>query len=247
MSILPPNKGKPVPVNRPATYQITIRNKGKVKAVNTRIVVDLPEQLKVVKASEPAKVLENIVRWELKDLDPGSSRFLELTLETAQVGEWCFKATLHADPNVNQAAKVCTEFVGLAGMTLQLFDREDPIFRGDKNSYPLVIRNQGTAPLTNIRVKAFIPETLKFERAEPTVETRSAAKGGEWVQFAVVPAIAAGAQAQYEVFVQAVQAGVTKLHVEVLADHLEQGGPVIEEELTTIADERSETPIQPLK
>lgn len=53
------------------------------------------------------------------------------------------------------------------------------------------------------------------------------------------------AQTRYEISVEALKAGVTHFHIEVLADQLESG-PVVEQEITNIVDDREKVKIKEL-
>lgn len=224
--------------NLATRYDITVTNKGKTKATNLQVRALVSEKLKVLKVSEPGVEAKNLVEWNIGSLEPGAAKNLEMTLRALEKGEHCFKVAAEADGPVRKEVEHCTRFAGVSAMTIEMFDRDDPIFIGHKTSYPVIIRNQGSEPLTNIRLKAFVAESLKFEKANAHAEPKAPIVGGQWVEFPVLPNVAVGEQARYELFVEAVKAGVTIFHIEVFADQLEIGRPVIEQESTTIVDDR---------
>lgn len=232
--------------NLASRYEITLTNKGKTKATTLQVTARIPDKMKVIKASAPGVAVENVVAWNLGHLDPGATRSLELTLSAVEKGGHCFKVEAVADLGVKKEVEFCTKFVGASAMTIEMFDRDDSVFIGHKTSYPVVIRNQGSEPLTNIRLKALVPDALKLERANAFFEKKEPIKGGQWIEFANLPKIDVGAQARYEMFVEAVQAGVTVFHIEVMADQLESGRPVIEQESTTIVDDREKAKVKEL-
>jgi hypothetical protein len=95
-------------------------------------------------------------------------------------------------------------------------------------------------------LRAFIPDALKLDRANVVIEKREAVKGGQWIEFRVLPKIDVGEKATYEIFVEAAIHGYTRFHIEVTADQLDPGRPVIEQESTTIVDERDQVQIKKL-
>src|SRR6266446_6076473 len=101
-----------------------------------------------------------------------------------------------------------------------MFDRVDPVFVGDKTSFPILVRSQGSAAVTGIKLKAFVPDGLKLERTTPLFDKQEAVKGGQWLEFRALPKVDKGEQARYEVFVEATQAGRTRFRIEVSADQL---------------------------
>lgn len=234
--------------NLPGKYEITVTNTGKTKALRTLIAAILPKKLKLVRTTEPALTPENLgtIAWNVGNLEPGASRTVELTLRATEMGEHCFKVEAEADRDVKKAVEFCTKFAGRSGMTVEMYDSVDPVFGGEKTSFPVVIRNQGNDALTNIRLRAFIPDAFKLERANPPLfETREAVKGGEWIEFKAIPKIEVGTQARYEIFVEAVKGGVTLFHVEVYSDHLDADRPVREQEGTTVVDDRAKVQVNP--
>jgi hypothetical protein len=231
--------------NVPGKYEITLTNKGKGTATNVEITTQLPKQLKPIKASEPSVVGENRIVWGIWNLAPGASRVVELTVRALEKGEHCFKVEALADHNAKAEKEICTKFVGVSAMTLEMIGNEGVVFIGHKMSYQVVIRSQASEPLTNIRLRAFVPDALKVERANAAFDTHDPIKGGQWIDFKPLPQIDGGAQVRYQIFVEALKAGVTRFHIEVLADQL-SGGPVVEQEITNIVDDREKVKIKEL-
>ena len=223
--------------NLATRYLITLTNKGKTKATRTLVSVRLPDKLKFVKASDSGQGVDDLVAWNLGTLEPGKSRVLELTLRAVEKGELCFRAKAEADHGVKAEKEFCTKFASTSAMTIEMFGREGVLFVGGRTSYPVVIRNQGSTPVTNVKLRAFVPDALKLERASSAFDKLDPVKGGEWIEFKNLPAIEVGSQVRYEIFVEALRAGVTRFHIEIRADGLDSG-PVIEQEITNIVDDR---------
>ena len=131
-------------------------------------------------------------------------------------------------------------------MTIEMFDSVDPVFIGEKTSYPVVIKNQGSEPIANVRLKAFVRDSIKLDKTNPPLlDKREPIKEGEWIEFKPLPKIDVGTQVKYEIFVEAVKGGVTLFHIEVTADGFE-GGKIIEQELTTVVDDRAKAKVKEL-
>ncbi len=227
--------------NLAGKYEIMVTNKGKTKVTNLQIQALVPDKMKIETTSKPGKAIENGAAWNLGQLDPGASHSLQLSLRANEKGEFCFKVAAVADHGVKKETEFCTKFVGVSAISVEMHDRDgtDPSFIGHKVSYPIVVRSLGNDPVTNLRVRAFIPDTLKLEKTTPPLlEKREAVKGGEIIEFKTLPQIDGGAQVRYEVYVEALRGGVTFFRTEILADQLDVGRPVIEEESTTVVDDR---------
>jgi uncharacterized repeat protein (TIGR01451 family) len=232
-------------VNMPAKYEITLTNKGKTKAMNTQVGVRVPNQLKVLKASEPGVAVENVIVWNLGHVEPAASKLLEMTLRATDKGEFCFRVTARADLSVEKEVEFCTKFTGASAMAVEMVGRNGVVFVGDKTSYPITIFSQGSEPLTNIDVRALIPNALKLERANAAFDELEQVKEGKWIKFKNLPKIEGGAQARYEIFVEALKAGVTTFQIQVRADQLDPKiGPVTEQEITNIVDDRDKPKVK---
>ena len=181
----------------------------------------------------------------LDSLEPGEKRVLELTARATEKGEHCLKVEAVAKYNRKAEKQICTNFIGAAAMTLEMIGKEGVAFIGHKISYQVVIRNQATDPLTNIKLRAFVPIAEKFVRANAAHDAEEPVKEGQWIEFKTLPKLDGGAQTRYEISVEALKAGVTHFHIEVLADQLESG-PVVEQEITNIVDDREKVKIKEL-
>ena len=233
--------------NLPAKYHLTLTNKGKTKALNAQLFVRLPDKLKAIKASKPGIAVENVVAWILGPIEPGASRILELTVRPTDKGEHCFKVTAKADMIAEKEWDVCTNFTGSSAMAVEMYGRKNALFIGDKTVYPVEIISQGSEPLTNIKVQVLIPDAMKLEKTVPPLfEKREPIKGGELIEFKVLPKIDGGAQVTYEIHVEAVRAGITRFQARVTADQLDPNRPVEEQEITNIVDDRDNVKVKEL-
>jgi uncharacterized repeat protein (TIGR01451 family) len=232
-------------LNYSARYEITVTNPGSGAATNVLVNGELPEGTKFVDASTGGKFLANQVAWLLGTLEAGASRAVSLTLRSDTVGEKCVRATVLADQGLRDQAEYCTLFKGASALQLEMVDRQDPIEEGGETSYPILLRNQGQTPITNIRIKAFVPEGMQLVRAKGPTDHKLAE--GQALEFEPLT-LSAGAQAAYEVYTRALPLGDLRVRdvrfrVQLRADQLE-GGVVEEQEQTTIIPRESAPPPQ---
>lgn len=232
--------------NLDTRYEITVVNKGKGKALNALVRAKVSPKLGIRKVSDPGVAIENVVAWTLGHLDPGTSKTMVLTVRAMDKGEHCIQVEALADPNLKKEAEICTNFSGASALSVSLMNREDPVFVGDKITYPVVIKNQGTEPVTNIKLRVFVPNGLKYERANAHAEPRAPIKEGQWIEFPTLPNIPVGQETKYEIFAEAALPGVVIFHIEVSADALEKGRWIVEEESTTIVEDRAKLKVKEL-
>ncbi len=225
-------------VNLASRYFLTVTNAGKAKATNVLVSCVLPAQTTFERAGQGGQFVQGQVAWVVGDLAPGELRTVELVLRAQAEGNYCVRATARADLGATAQAEACTQFVGVSALHVEMTDRDDPLVVGGRTSYPVTLRNQGSAPITGVRLKALLPPTLRFIDAKGPLTLAPGAKTdkGEWLEGAALPTLEPGASQTYEIVAEARRAGPTRVHVEVSADQLERG-PVIEEENTTLFEE----------
>ncbi len=229
-------------LNMPVRYFITVANEGKSAATNLLVRATLPERTEFVSADEGGKQVASQVAWLLKDLEPGSKRTVELVYKSQGAGQRCIKTSALADRNVSAQAELCTNFVGISALGLEMFDREDPIAVGGDTSFPIVVQNTGSAPVTNLRIRALVPNQMLLTKTVPADHKLTEnLPQGQWLVFGPMAPLEPGAKVDFEVFVKGVKAGDARFRIEMSADQLERG-PVVEEESTIIYDDSGKIP-----
>ncbi len=226
-------------VNAAATYQLTVTNSGSSPFRQVKLAVPLPAQATFVSAGQAGSLtnagrVENPsyeqVQWPIGPLAPGASRTVELVLRARRPGLICADATASAERGPAVRARACTEFIGVAGLLLVVVDTDDPVQVGGETRYVINLRNQGTAPVTNIRIEARVPEQMEIVRVQGTSDHR---KDGQKIAFEALT-LAPRAEARYVITVRALTPGDVRFKVDLWADQLTSGLPVHEEESTTI-------------
>jgi uncharacterized repeat protein (TIGR01451 family) len=193
----------------------------------------------LVSASAGSRLHEGQVAWNLGTLEAGAARTVQIVLRAKQAGEFCNKATAEADNGLKDEAEVCTRFEGVSALSLTVADSKDPVPVGEELSYVIVVKNQGTVQVTNLQVTPVVPPQMQLLKATgpsnppPEDKLPKATDAGQSLPFAPLKALAPGAEARYEVFVRALQAGDVRFRVELNADQL-TGGPVRDEESTRV-------------
>ena len=234
-------------LNLATRYFITVKNTGKADAANLLVDFTLADKTKFVQAGDDGKHIESKVAWVLGTLKPGASKTVVVALTSTVAGKLCHKATALADNGVKAQAEYCTDFRGVSALLLEMVDTEDPIPVGGSTSYPIMVRNTGTAPVTNLRIKAIIPDSLTLTRAKAAVDHNLAPPmpGAKVLAFEPLATLEPGAQADYTVFVQGAKPADARFRIVMTADQLESG-PVIEEESTRIYAEDHPAPASTL-
>jgi uncharacterized repeat protein (TIGR01451 family) len=102
------------PVNREASYRITVTNAGTMPATNVQVVDDLFHDkplrsgLEFVRASDGGQLRGREVHWALGTLPPGGSRTVELVIRARQKGTFTNVVTATADHDLSARAQAPT-------------------------------------------------------------------------------------------------------------------------------------------
>lgn len=116
----------------------------------------------------------------------------------------------------------------LAAVHVSIYDNEDPLMVGHNTGYVIEVRSEGTAPCTNVKVKAELSKELVFVSAADNGFTVD----GQTVTFTPVAVLDAGKHIKCKLVCLAQRAGAAKLSASVSCDQTE--GAIILEEPTTV-------------
>ncbi len=214
-------------LGRPATYQITVTNKGDAPAVETIVEDTIPEGVQAVKASSGGALSGSKIVWQLGTLAINASKTVSVTYTPAKGGAYT---------NVASAAAVCADAVtatvrtsveGIAAVLLEVIDVEDPIEVGAQETYIITATNQGSAPDHNVQITCVLEDAQEYVSSDgPTRATVE----GRTIRFAPLSVLPVGQKATWKVVVRALRAGDIRFHT--IMNTQELGRSVEETEAT---------------
>lgn len=135
------------------------------------------------------------------------------------------------------------EIRGIPAILTQVVDRLDPVPVEGETTYAIEITNQGSIPLTNVRLSVDLPAELQFVNAEGA--SRHAVNGQKitFEPFSGMPGepgMLPKKRILYQVQAKALRPGRARVKVSVLADQFNgKEKPIEKEEITTIYDPRT--------
>ncbi|MBN2377790.1 MAG: DUF11 domain-containing protein [Sedimentisphaerales bacterium] len=215
-------------VNRNATYEITITNKGDGDARNATMTDTIPSGMTFVSATDGGTFANGKVSWNLGTLAPNATKKVSLTLKADQIGNMTNRVTAEA-LCVDAQAETSTKITGIAAILLEVVDLEDPIEVGTNETYVITVTNQGSAQDTGIKVVCILPAELDYiSSGGPTTATVA----GKVVTFAPLANLDPKAKATYRLVVKGNAPGDVRFKVELNSDQMTS--PVNETESTHV-------------
>jgi len=220
-------------VDRPAQWNISVRNDSDIALNNVVVRNPLPPQLIFEKATASGALNDkNEVVWDVGMLPPGQTRVLQVTTRSgktpAQVNN---SVVATAEYDLRREATATMLIEGVPALKMEAIDLNDPVEVGKQVTYQIELTNTGSAPLRLVDVAAKIPAELKAISASgPSANKIDPAT--QKVTFVPLAALEPGKTVKYLINCQAERAGDARFRVDVQSADLSQ--PVFEEEPTTV-------------
>jgi uncharacterized repeat protein (TIGR01451 family) len=211
-------------LGRNADYEIVVSNTGDTTLNNVVVSDNAPAETSIV-AAPGATLSGNKATWTIAELKPGAKMSHTLKLTSKMAGTYCNNVTVNAG-SLNDSAKACTLWKGIAAVLLEMVDDPDPIQVGENTTYTIKVTNQGFADIHDMKIVAtFDDEATPVSAAQGTVS-------GKTVNFPPVAVLKAKQVTTYTIIVKGEKAGDARNKVVLTSDELKT--PVEETESTTI-------------
>lgn len=224
-------------VNKVIAYPITVRNEGDGEARDVKLHVSLGGGGEVIGfAREDGTVPDKATGGRaigasrgLGTIPPGGSATATLSVRAVSGGPLTVNARAESECLPSAQATGRTTVQTVPALLLEVVDREDPVRVGERTSYQIVVRNQGTGADKDVRITATLPESMSFVHA--TGPTQGKAEG-RTVTFDPVPTLGAGQAATWNVEVRAERADDARFQIDLSSQSLSK--PVTETEPTRV-------------
>jgi len=216
-------------IGRPIAYQITVTNKSGVAARNTVIEDMIPEGVNSVRGTAGAKLLGPKLVWELGTLEPGTSETVRISFTPEKAGTLINSATASAYCTEAVTSTVRTVVTGIPAVLMEVTDVEDPVRIGERGTYVIRVKNQGSAPATNIRIACMLEDYVRYVSSAGAT---SGTQEGQTIRFFPLSTLAPQAEVAWRVVVEAVRPGQMLFKVVLTMDELSR--PVEETESTQL-------------
>lgn len=198
-------------LGRNVSFSLTVGNKGDAACANTTVSVPLPAGTTFVSATNGGQVQGTNIVWNVGSVAAGGSTNLGFTVKPSGISTVTAQATASCACSAPASTSCSTMVQGIPALLLDGFDDPDPVQVGETTTYTLVVTNQGTAPLTNVKLVCTGEEgSMEIVSVSETTATRAGVK----VEFAPIPTLAAKATKTFKIVVKAIKEGQVQLKAE---------------------------------
>ena len=222
-------------LQRPATCTIAMTNAGTAPARAVELAAQLPPGMKFVKANNAGWHDDRTHRvlWNLEELPPGETGNVQMVVMPVELGpQKIVAAARSADGLADQAAHTC-DVEGLAALSFEVVDSEDPVEVDGVTEYVVRVGNQGTKPATGVRLAAVLLGDLEPVEAQ--------GPGGHRVDnltitFEPLAKLAPAEEAVFRIRAKGRRAGDQRIQVQLTS--ADQTAPITKEETTRVYADR---------
>jgi uncharacterized repeat protein (TIGR01451 family) len=224
-------------LRRDLEHRLEVVNPGQAPATSVHVVDTLPDGLDFVSASDGGTYTADTrtVDWNVGTLNPGETRAVTLRLLAKTAGDFVNQAVAHGDRGLEAKAGAPVHVEGIAAMTFEVVDLDDPVEVGAETTYEIRVVNQGSAAALNVQIQTVVPDGMTPLGGDGPSAVHL---DGQKVSFDPVPKLAARADALFRVRVRAVKKGDWRFKAYLTCDQLQR--PVYEEESTLVYDDKEE-------
>ena len=204
---------------------MTIRNVGDASARDVKLVAQLPESLRFVKANNLGayKEDEHSVYWDLAELPAQTDGEVELTVKSTKADrvELLFSASGPNNLTVQTGKTISVD--GLPALSFSATSSDALVEKGNELEYTIEIVNNGTKASSNVILQILAPEAISILATDGP--TQASNRNGV-VVFDRIPEIGPKSTATYKVKASANQAGDCRIGFQLSSDDLD---PLVKE------------------
>ncbi|MBX3373441.1 MAG: DUF11 domain-containing protein [Phycisphaeraceae bacterium] len=216
-------------LGREGSFEVTVKNTGDGDSADTVVAMPVPANARFVRASAGGEVAAGRITWRVGRLRPNEARSVSASFASDAAAVIRYTATAEGVCAALVSTACQTAFVGIPALLLDGTDEPDPVQVGETVTYILHVTNQGTAPLTNVRLVCTMDELTLMEYVTSTGPT-AAAVSARTVRFEPIARLEPKERRTYRIVVRAKGDGQVQFRGEASSNEITR--PLVKVETT---------------
>lgn len=216
-----------VPAGRPVTVCLTVVNTGNLPEAGITLEMPVPAGATPTRITDGGLLQAGRVTWQLPALGPNRGKEVCVTFRAIQPADLVIEAVARGASGATAATACAARVRGIPAILLEVVDDPDPIQVGESTTYTIRVTNQGSAPGTNIRLRATPPASQSLVSGSGDTPVRVT---DDTLSFDALPQLEPRASATWQVVVKAAVAEDARFSVELTSDQFAL--PIVEMEAT---------------
>lgn len=203
-------------IPRVITHCNTLSNTGEMTEPLAMLSMQIPASTHLESTTGQATTSESgEVTWKFEHFAPGTSQTRCATFAPAQLGSLTFKSAAVGNRAASSTTQCETRVFGVPAVLLEVIDLADPVMVGNDVVYVIRVLNQGTQPLTNVKIVASTEDSQRFLNGSGATQVNA---DGALIAPTVVPLLNPKEQIEWRIVVKAEKAGDVRFNVGLHAD-----------------------------
>lgn len=202
-------------IGRPVEVCLTVTNAGDGADAMVTLTLPVPEGARFESATAGGVAAAGRVTWEAPALAPQSGRTACAVFSPSLPGSLTFAPVARGLCAQPASGRCATTVAGVSGILLEVVDLEDPVEVGKPVTYEIRVINQGSAPVTNVRLACSVPESQEFVSGEGASAVSGEARA---ITLAPLAALAPKAEVSWRLVLKALKGGDARFKVELTGD-----------------------------
>ena len=217
------------PLHKTVTACNTLSNSGELSESLAMLSMPIPSGLKLESVTgEGSASDDKQITWKFEPFAPGAKQTVCATFTATQPGQSVFKSAAIGNRATGVASQCESRMFGIPAVLLEVVDLADPVLVGKEVTYVIRVLNQGTLPLTNVKVVARMEDGQGYLSGTGATPVTTGVDG--LIYPGTVALLDPKQQVEWQVIVKAEKAGDVRFNLTLEADQFSR--PIMETEAT---------------
>ncbi len=220
-------------IGRSVVFTNRVANEGQRQVGRIRLTESVPEGLDFVEVSDGGHydASSRTITWTVGPLNPAAEQRVTATLAPKIVGHYDAIVTATGPTGSVATVKPQTTVEGFPALAVEPSGNQRLVSVGERVTAKVQVKNQGTAEAQRVRIAIDLPSELKLVSVKSPTNYQVV---GQRLVFDPVDSLPPRTGATYELVLEALTAGDSRLEMQIAADHLKR--PIRHDEAVQVID-----------